>query len=147
MRLLTKASYSGEVSKREKENLEVAYRAACEGMVLLKNDGTLPLTTKKIALYGPGASMTIKGGTGSGDVYVEHIVGILEGMDQKVTDKKIKLQNRNGAKPISPKTKQNIKALKFLLGFIALIAYELFLDGSGIGMKQRWSKLKEWSQK
>ena len=28
-----------------------------------------------------------------------------------------------------------IKALKFLLGFIALIAYELFLDGSGIGMK------------
>ena len=40
-----------------------------------------------------------------------------------------------------------IKALKFKLGFIAMIAYELFLDGSGIGMKQRWSKLKEWSQK
>ena len=39
------------------------------------------------------------------------------------------------------------KALKFLLGCIALIAYELFLDGSGIGMKQRWSKLKKWSQK
>lgn len=39
------------------------------------------------------------------------------------------------------------KTLKFLLGFIALIAYELFLDGSRIGMKQRWSKLKEWSQK
>lgn len=40
-----------------------------------------------------------------------------------------------------------IKASKFLLGFITLIAYELFLDGSGIGMKQRRSKLKEWSQK
>ena len=39
------------------------------------------------------------------------------------------------------------KALKFLLGFIALIAYELFLDGTGIGIKQRWSKLKEWSQR
>ena len=39
------------------------------------------------------------------------------------------------------------KAWKFLIGFIALIAYELFLDGSGIGMKQRWSKLKAWSQK
>ena len=38
-------------------------------------------------------------------------------------------------------------ALKLLLGFIALTAYELFLDGSGIGMKQRWSKLKEWSKK
>ena len=40
-----------------------------------------------------------------------------------------------------------IKALKFLLGFIALVAYGLFLDGSGIGIKQRWSKLKEWSQR
>ena len=40
-----------------------------------------------------------------------------------------------------------IKALKFLLGFIALIAYEFFLDGLGSGIKQRWSKLKEWSQR
>ena len=40
-----------------------------------------------------------------------------------------------------------IKALKFLLGFIALIAYELFLDGSGIGINQRCSNLKEWSQR
>ena len=39
------------------------------------------------------------------------------------------------------------KSLKFLLGSIALIAYELFLDGSGIGMKQHWNKLKEWYQK
>ena len=40
-----------------------------------------------------------------------------------------------------------MKALKFLLGFIALVAYELFLDGSGIGMKRSWCKLKEWSQR
>ena len=33
------------------------------------------------------------------------------------------------------------------MGFIAPIAYELFLDGSGIGMKRRWSKPKEWPQK
>ena len=83
MRLLTKASYSGEVSKREKENLEVAYRAACEGMVLLKNDGTLPFKTKKVALYGPGASMTIKGGTGSGEVNERHSVTILEGLEDR----------------------------------------------------------------
>ena len=43
MELLTKASYSGEPNARELENLHVAYEAACEGVVLLKNDGTLPL--------------------------------------------------------------------------------------------------------
>ena len=83
MELLTKASYSGEVSQREKENLQVAYEAACEGMVLLKNDGMLPLQTKKVALYGPGASMTIKGGTGSGEVNERHSVTILEGMENR----------------------------------------------------------------
>lgn len=80
MKLLTKASYSGEVSLREKENLEVAYQAACEGMVLLKNDGALPFKSKKVALYGPGASMTIKGGTGSGEVNERHSVTVLEGL-------------------------------------------------------------------
>ena len=64
MKLLTKASRSADVSQRERENLEVAYRAACEGMVLLKNDGMLPLQTKKIALYGGGAFRSIKGGYG-----------------------------------------------------------------------------------
>lgn len=83
MELLTKASYSGEVTQREKENLQVAYEAACEGMVLLKNDGILPLQTKKVALYGPGASMTIKGGTGSGEVNERHSVTILEGMENR----------------------------------------------------------------
>lgn len=83
MKLLTKASYSGEVSQREKENLKVAYQAACEGMVLLKNDGALPFRSKKVALYGPGASMTIKGGTGSGEVNERHSVTILEGLEDR----------------------------------------------------------------
>lgn len=83
MKLLTKASYSGEVTQREKENLQVAYQAACEAMVLLKNDDVLPLRTKKVALYGPGASMTIKGGTGSGEVNERHSVTILEGLEDR----------------------------------------------------------------
>ena len=83
MELLTKASYSGEVSEREKRNLEVAYRAACESMVLLKNEGVLPLQTKKVALYGPGVTRTIKGGTGSGEVNERHSVTILEGMENR----------------------------------------------------------------
>ena len=80
MKIYTKARRSDAVNRRERENLEVAYRAACEGIVLLKNDGALPLRTKKVALYGSGASMTIKGGTGSGEVNERHSVTILEGM-------------------------------------------------------------------
>lgn len=83
MKLLTKASRSGEVTQREKDNLHIAYQAACEGMVLLKNDGALPFQTKKVALYGPGASMTIKGGTGSGEVNERHSVTVLEGLEDR----------------------------------------------------------------
>lgn len=83
MKLLTKASISGEVTQREQDNLHIAYKAACESMVLLKNDGALPFHSKKIALYGPGASMTIKGGTGSGEVNERHSVTILEGLQDR----------------------------------------------------------------
>ena len=83
MKLLTKASWSDEVTQREKDNLQVAYRAACESIVMLKNDGALPFAGKKVALYGPGVSMTIKGGTGSGEVNERHSVTILEGMEDR----------------------------------------------------------------
>ncbi len=83
MKLLTKASYSGEITEREYENLKIAYQAALEGIVLLKNDGALPVSAPKVALYGPGASMTIKGGTGSGEVNERHSVTILEGLTDR----------------------------------------------------------------
>ena len=83
MNLLTKASRSGEVTQRERDNLQIAYEAACEGIVLLKNDGALPFKTKKVALYGPGAAMTIKGGTGSGEVNERHSVTVLEGLKDR----------------------------------------------------------------
>ena len=83
MELLTKASWSDEVTQREKDNLQVAYRAACESIVMLKNDGALPFAGKKVALYGPGVSMTIKGGTGSGEVNERHSVTVLEGMEDR----------------------------------------------------------------
>ena len=34
MELLTKASYDGNPNKRELENLQLAYEAACESIVL-----------------------------------------------------------------------------------------------------------------
>lgn len=89
--LLTKASRSSEANGRELKNLKVAYEAACESIVLLENNGVLPFKSKKVALYGAGASHTIKGGTGSGEVNERHSVTILEGMQKagfEITTKK-----------------------------------------------------------
>ena len=83
MKSYTKASRDARPNQRERNNLRVAYEAACEAMVLLKNDGALPFQTKKIALYGPGASMTIKGGTGSGEVNERCSISILDGLKDR----------------------------------------------------------------
>lgn len=82
-KLLTKAARSGAPNEREKRNLDIAYRAACECIVLLKNDGVLPMKAGKIALYGAGALRTIKGGTGSGEVNERHSVSIYEGLKNR----------------------------------------------------------------
>ena len=90
MELLTKASYSENANERELRNRQVAYRAACEGIVLLKNEGVLPLKAEKIALYGAGAEFTTKGGTGSGEVNERYSVNVLQGFENrgcKVTTK------------------------------------------------------------
>ena len=81
MKVRNKAAFTDEVTALEKENARVSYEAALEGIVLLENDGTLPLTPGKIALYGAGADMTIKGGTGSGEVHERHVISILEGLE------------------------------------------------------------------
>ncbi|MBO4887743.1 MAG: glycoside hydrolase family 3 C-terminal domain-containing protein [Firmicutes bacterium] len=70
-----------EVSQREKDSQKVARKAAAESMVLLKNNGILPLQEgSQIALYGGGASFTVKGGTGSGMVNNRTNVSITEGL-------------------------------------------------------------------
>lgn len=76
----TKASVSKAESQRERDNRDVAYRAALEGIVLLENDGALPLTPGPVALYGAGGRRTIKGGTGSGEVNERHSVSVEEGL-------------------------------------------------------------------
>ena len=68
---------SPDIQPFEIAHTEAVRKAAPECMVLLKNDGTLPLTgAGKLALYGSGARNTIKGGTGSGDVNVRHFVNV-----------------------------------------------------------------------
>ena len=71
---------SPEPTELELKNRTLAKLAAGEGIVLLENDGTLPLKTRKIALYGAGARHTVKGGTGSGDVQERYSVSIEDGL-------------------------------------------------------------------
>ena len=70
-----------EVTPREERIRGLARRAAAEGMVLLENNGVLPLAAgTKLALFGRGARYTIKGGTGSGDVNSRNTVTVEEGL-------------------------------------------------------------------
>ena len=78
MKIFTKAATSNVVSEREKQNSNIAYESACEAIVLLKNNATLPLKTKNVALYGSGIRKTVKGGTGSGEVNERHSISIYE---------------------------------------------------------------------
>ncbi|MCR5229697.1 MAG: glycoside hydrolase family 3 C-terminal domain-containing protein [Solobacterium sp.] len=79
--ITTKASVSSAVSDREKKNRQLAREAASEGIVLLENNGVLPLSPCPAALFGAGAGFTIKGGSGSGEVNVRHDVNVLEGLE------------------------------------------------------------------
>ena len=81
MRKIIKSGTSKEVTVFEQKNRELARKAAAEGFVLLENDGTLPLKDRKVALYGSGARMTVKGGTGSGAVRERYSVTIAQGLE------------------------------------------------------------------
>lgn len=65
-----------------KEHRELSKNAAKEGMVLLKNmNHVLPLPKgAKVALFGKGTFDYVKGGGGSGDVTVEYVTNLYDGM-------------------------------------------------------------------
>ena len=77
------APMSSEISENEKINLLAVQNIAAHGMVLLENDGTLPITgtPKNIALYGDGVRRTVKGGTGSGDVNSRIVINVEKGFE------------------------------------------------------------------
>lgn len=77
----TKAHTTAEVTALEKRNRQVSLEAAEEAIVLLENNGVLPLRPgSKVAMFGEGVTNTVKGGSGSGEVNERHSVSIYEGM-------------------------------------------------------------------
>ena len=69
------------VSPRERNIRAVARKAAAEGMVMLENNGILPLKEgAALALFGQGARYTVKGGTGSGDVNSRNTITVEQGL-------------------------------------------------------------------
>lgn len=77
------AATSAEISEREQNHMRIVRKLAAECMVLLENDGTLPLQNppQRVALYGNGARHTVKGGTGSGDVNSRSVINIEQGFE------------------------------------------------------------------
>lgn len=70
------------ITRREIDHLALSRTMAGECMVLLENDGTLPLRSLgNLALYGSGARRTIRGGTGSGEVNTRSSVSIEQGLE------------------------------------------------------------------
>ena len=66
------------------EHIQLSRKAAEEGMVLLENDGTLPLSKKRpVALFGKGSVDYVKGGGGSGDVYCKYVHSLYDGLTAK----------------------------------------------------------------
>ena len=72
---------STDISPREKEHLSIARKAAAETMVLMENNGVLPLEKgARVALYGAGIRHPILGGTGSGSVNCRPAPSLEEGL-------------------------------------------------------------------
>lgn len=64
------------------EGAKVAYEAAANGMVLLKNEGVLPMKPCKVALFGGGADYTGFCGTGSGFAFSPYTISVRQGLEE-----------------------------------------------------------------
>ncbi len=63
------------------EHIALSRKAAEEGMVLLENDGILPLKKEQpLALFGKASVDYVKGGGGSGDVYCKYVHSLYDGL-------------------------------------------------------------------
>ena len=75
------ATVTPEETGFEIRHKEEVRKLAGECVVVLENDGVLPLEEPcKVALFGHGVRHTVKGGTGSGDVYSRSVTNIEQGL-------------------------------------------------------------------
>ena len=86
----------GEEGKRvtgSREHIELSRKAASEGMVLLKNEGSLLPFQKgqKLAVFGKACVDYVKGGGGSGDVTVAYTRNLMEGLKIKEQEGKVEV--------------------------------------------------------
>ena len=95
-----------------KAHAKLVHEATAEGLVLLENNGVLPLKgAKKVALYGTGSYDFVAGGTGSGNVNKAYVRNVAEGFkangievdadiqtwyEQYITLTKTQLRNNSG---------------------------------------------------
>ncbi len=78
--LTTNIGENGERLTGSKEHIELSREIANEGMVLLENNGLLPLKENtRVALFGIGSVDYVKIGGGSGMVFSEYVRDIYEG--------------------------------------------------------------------
>jgi beta-glucosidase len=79
----TAATTDPDPSPLELANAALSRQAAADGMVLLENrDHALPMPRSgNVAIFGVGAYKTVKGGTGSGDVYNRYTVTARQGLE------------------------------------------------------------------
>lgn len=79
---LDRPQFDSSIPEDNPYSREVAYKLACESIVLLKNDGILPLGKRqKVCLSGPHADVVPCGG-GSGAVDPLYAVSLKEGLEQ-----------------------------------------------------------------
>ena len=81
----SQAMNRGEVSytiSNKAEKLQTVRKVGADGMILMKNDGMLPMQNgKNIALFGNASYITEHCGYGAGYVIVSHVVTVKEGFE------------------------------------------------------------------
>lgn len=71
-----------QYTPQEQARIALGREVASEGMVLLENDGTLPLAPgEKVALFGVGQIGFLHGGSGSGSTFADYVVKLPEAME------------------------------------------------------------------
>lgn len=75
------ATTNPNITEREEKHTQIVRELAARGMVLLKNQGCLPLKAgSRVALYGNGARYTLHAGIGAAGTICRHVCTIEEGL-------------------------------------------------------------------